>query len=88
MKPKKNFNKDLNRRRSLYFAGSLTAMLTICYIALEWKTATNNYGYETNTAIQKEKSAIILHTVATPQKTSSEACVNGKKDSITKKPVN
>jgi len=46
MKLKKNPDKNLNRKRSIYFVLALLLILALIYIALEWKTKESNNGYD------------------------------------------
>ena len=46
MKAKKNPKKDLNLKRGLYFVIGLLFLLALIYIALEWKTISDNDGYD------------------------------------------
>jgi protein TonB len=46
MKLKKNPKKDLNLKRGLYFVIGLLFLLALIYIALEWKTISDNDGYD------------------------------------------
>lgn len=54
MKLKKNPQKDLNLKRGLYFVIGLLFLLALIYIALEWKTISDNDGYDLgyNSAIE------------------------------------
>lgn len=52
MKLKKNRDKDLNLKRGLYFVIGLLLILLLIYIALEWKTADDNDGYDLGYNIQ------------------------------------
>lgn len=45
MKPKKNPQKDLNRKSSLYFVFGLLLVLAMVFVALEWKTYDHDYDY-------------------------------------------
>lgn len=45
MKPKKNPQKDLNRKSSLYFVFGLLLVLAMVFVALEWKTYDHDYNY-------------------------------------------
>ena len=38
MEPKKNPQKDLNKKSSMYFVFGLLLVLAMVYVALEWKT--------------------------------------------------
>ncbi len=68
MYPKKNINKDLNSKRTFYFALGLLVLLFAFYCALEWKTEDNNNGYDievdSNKAIKHKDSTIIIETRA------------------------
>ena len=46
MRLKKNPKKDLNLKRGLYFVIGLLFLLALIYIALEWKTISDNDGYD------------------------------------------
>ncbi len=46
MEPKKNPRKDLNQNKGIYFALGMLLVLTVTYIALEWKTPINSHGYD------------------------------------------
>ncbi len=68
MKPKKNFEKDLNRNRGLYFVISLMFILGLVYIVLELKTQDDTKGFDLgkspNAEIIKIDSSVILETEA------------------------
>ncbi|WP_339841221.1 energy transducer TonB [uncultured Maribacter sp.] len=51
MKPKKNPQKDLNKNSTTYFVFGLLLVLSMVYVALEWKTFEPeiNYDYSMNT---------------------------------------
>lgn len=49
MKLKKNPEKDLNLKRGLYFLISLLLVLLIIYIALEWKSDIDTFGFDLGT---------------------------------------
>ena len=38
MKPKKNLQQDLNKNSTTYFVFGLLIVLTMVYVALEWKS--------------------------------------------------
>jgi len=72
MKPKKNFTKDLNRKRGLFFILVLAILLTLLYVALEWKTPFDNGGYDIDERledVQRPDSSLILRTKATKRDT-------------------
>jgi len=46
MRSKKNPEKDLNRKRLLYFVLGLVIILALIYIALEWKIEDDNHGFD------------------------------------------
>ncbi|WP_171037074.1 hypothetical protein [Maribacter algarum] len=46
MRPKKNLDKDLNRKSGLYFVLGLVVILVLIYIALEWKTIADTNGFD------------------------------------------
>jgi len=48
MKPKKNPKTDLNQNRSLFFITGLMLVLTLIYVALEWKTYDDSGIYDTS----------------------------------------
>jgi len=54
MRPKKNHDKDLNRKRGLYFILGLVLILALIYIALEWKIEEDNGGYDIGTSARIE----------------------------------
>ena len=47
MRPKKYPNTDLNRNQGLYFVISLTAVMALAYVALEWKSYDPINKYDT-----------------------------------------
>jgi protein TonB len=53
MRPKKNEDQDLNRKRVLYFVLGLAVILILIYIALEWKTVEDTDGYDVGYALIK-----------------------------------
>lgn len=66
MHPKKNSNKDLNTKRTFYFALGLLMLLFAFYCALEWKTKDDTEGYDieviTSESETKKDSTVILNT--------------------------
>lgn len=66
MHPKKNYNKDLNNKRTLYFVLGLLLLLFAVYSALEWKTKDNTEGYDIEVikheSETKKDSTVILNT--------------------------
>lgn len=68
MRLKKNHDKDLNRKRGLYFILGLLLILALIYIALEWKTEDDNKGYDVgsfpNKELKTKDSTIVLETQA------------------------
>ena len=55
MEVKKNSKKDLNRNSGMYFVAGLAIVLSLAYVALEWKTFYGDSVYEP-TAMVVEKS--------------------------------
>jgi len=68
MRPKKNHDKDLNRKRTLYFVLGLLLVLALIYIALEWEIEYDNDGYDVGNSPNKEivnkYSTVVLVTQA------------------------
>lgn len=68
MKFKKNPQKDLTRKRGLYFILGLLLVLVLIYITLEWKTEDDNKGYDVgsfpNKELIKKNSTVVLETQA------------------------
>lgn len=46
MEPKKNPKKDLSKNSSIYFATGMALVLSLTYVALEWKTFYGNTEYD------------------------------------------
>jgi hypothetical protein len=46
MSLKKHPKNDINGKRGLYFVLALLLILLLIYLALEWKTAHDNNGYD------------------------------------------
>ncbi len=69
MKYKKYPNKDLNQKRSVFFALGLVLILGIIYLVLEWKMPEDNAGFDIGSdkdvEIQQKDSSVILETKAT-----------------------
>lgn len=68
MKLNKNYDNDLNRKRGLYFILGLLLILTLSYIALEWKSDidTNEFDVGTTPSIEvtAKDSKVALETKA------------------------
>lgn len=68
MRLKKNHDKDLNRKRGLYFVLAIVLILALIYIALEWKTEVDNEGFDVgalpNKELVKKDSTVVLETRA------------------------
>ncbi len=66
MHPKKNLNKDLNKKKTFFFALGLLVLLFAVYSALEWKTEDDTQGYDieviTHETKGKKDSTVILKT--------------------------
>lgn len=54
MEPKKNPKKDLSKNSSIYFAAGMALVLSLTYVALEWKTFYGNTEYDVSMNTQDE----------------------------------
>lgn len=54
MEFKKNPRADIDRNRGIYFLLALVIVLTLTFMAFEWKTYDKNYGYVANMNVEDE----------------------------------
>ncbi len=54
MEQKKNPQADLNKKRSLFFIAGLLLVLSLVYVALEWKTYDDTSAYDLSMNVQEE----------------------------------
>jgi protein TonB len=67
MEQKKYPKKDINRNSHLYFSLGLTAVLLLTYVALEWKTYTENDSWDSGALFQDNTLEYIPITKQEPK---------------------